>query len=143
MRMLKRTISMMLTIAMLCVCFSIPALAASAELRFSDPETTVGAEVTVSVSFTSESSIQSMGATLSFDTDMLRFVKGGNAKAEGGTIKITGAGDGMSTQIVQELTFQALAEGETKIEVVDSESTVLGIYLDIHCESGNCNKYKK
>lgn len=29
------------------------------------------------------------------------------------------------------------------IEVVDSESTVLGIYLDIHCESGNCNKYKK
>lgn len=28
------------------------------------------------------------------------------------------------------------------IEVVDSESTVLGIYLDIHCESGNCKKYK-
>lgn len=121
MKMLKRTISMMLTVAMLCACFSIPVFAASAELRFSDPDTTVGAEVKVTATFTSDSGVQSMEATLSFDTEMLRFVEGGNAQVSGGTITLTGAGDGMSTKITHELTFQALAEGTTKIEVVDSE----------------------
>lgn len=136
MKMLKRTISTMLMTVLLCACFSVSALAASAELRFSDPETTVGAEVTVTVSFTSDSSIQSMGATLSYDDTMLRFIEGGSAKASDGKITMTGAGDGMSTQIIQELTFQALQEGTTMIEVESSEGvTTSG--SDIYVTDGN------
>lgn len=121
MRKLKRTISTMLITVMLSACFSISAFAASAQLRFSDPQTTVGAEVTITATFSCDSSIESMSATLSYDPSMLRFVEGGNAQVNNGIIKYTGAGDGTSTKITHEFTFQALAEGTTKIEVEDSE----------------------
>lgn len=121
MRKLKRTISTMLITVMLCACFSISAFAASAELRFSDPQTTVGAEVKITATFSCDSSIESMSATLSYDPSMLRFVEGGNAQVSNGIIKYTGAGDGTSTKLTHEFTFQALAEGTTKIEVEDSE----------------------
>lgn len=132
MKKLKRVITTLLITTLLCSCFSMVAFAASAQFRFSDPSTTVGAEVEVTATFTSESSVQSMDATLTFDTNMLRFIEGGNARVEGGTITLSGAGDGMSTEISHTLKFQALAEGTTVIEVASSTGvTTSGTEIEV------------
>ena len=132
MKKLKRIITTLLITSLLCSCFSMVAFAASAQFRFSDPSTTVGAEVEVTAKFTSESSVQSMDATLTFDTSMLRFIEGGNARVEGGTRYLSGAGDGMSSEISHTLKFQALAEGTTVIEVASSSGvTTSGTEIDV------------
>lgn len=132
MKKIKRILSCFIITALLCSGISMTALAASAQLRFSDPSTTVGAEVEVTATFTSDESVQSMDATLTFDTTMLRFIEGGSAKAEGGTITLSGAGDGTSTQLNFTLKFQALAEGTTVIEIASSTGqTTYGDTIDV------------
>ena len=53
--------------------------AASAELRFTDPSTTVGAEVEVTAKFTAPVLMDSLEATLTYDSSKLRFVSGDSA----------------------------------------------------------------
>lgn len=120
MRRIKEIITVLAAVCVMCSCYPAIAYAASAELRFSDPSTTVGAEVEVTATFTASASVQSMDATLTYDSAMLRFVSGNHAQESGGTIQLSGAGDGMSQVLEFSMTFQALAEGTTKIEVSSS-----------------------
>lgn len=123
MKRLKRAIIALLAVCIMSAGFSIMASASSAQLRFSDPSTTVGAEVEITATFTGTTSVRSMDASLKYDTSMLRFVKGDLAQDNGGTITLTGAGDGMSQQLTYKLTFQALKEGTTKIEIASASAT--------------------
>ena len=60
MRRIKKIFVTFLAICMICPCLSVITEAATAELRFADPSTTVGAEVDVKTKLTSASSMQSM-----------------------------------------------------------------------------------
>ena len=68
MRRWKKVLSLLFIVCMLCPCVSMVAHAASAEVRFSDPSTTVGAEVEISVRVISSADIASLSMTLSYDS---------------------------------------------------------------------------
>ena len=130
MRRIKKALSSLILICILCPCISLLVHAASAELFFSDPSTTVGAEVEVKVKLTSSSELASLDATLTYDADMLRFISGDDATGGSGTITLAGVGEGTSIDFV--LNFQALKEGTANIEVSQSSGTdSAGSELDI------------
>ena len=121
MRKIKKILVTLLMICMICPCISVITEAATAELRFGDPSTTVGAEVEVKAKLSSASSLKSLDATLTYDTDSLKFISGDNATAENGQIKLSWSGSGTSTEF--NLKFQALQEGTAKVEVASAEGT--------------------
>lgn len=125
MRRIRKMTTVLLAVCMVCMFYPVDVYAASAELRFSDPSTTVGAEVEVTATFTASASIQSMSATLTYDTNMLRFIEGNHVQDNGGSLSVTGGGDGMADTVTVTMKFQALAEGTTKIEVASSSGTDL------------------
>ena len=53
----KKILSLLMIVCMLCPCAAMVAHAASAEVRFSDPSTTVGAEVEIAVKISSSDDI--------------------------------------------------------------------------------------
>ena len=116
MRRIKKIFVTFLAICMICPCLSVITEAATAELRFADPSTTVGAEVDVKTKLTSASSMQSMEATLTYDKSELKFISGDNATGKDGTIKISWTGSGTTAEF--NLKFQALKEGTSNIEVL-------------------------
>ena len=115
MRRIKKIFVTFLAICMICPCLSVITEAATAELGFADPSTTVGAEVDVKTKLTSASSMQSMEATLTYDKSELKFISGDNATGKDGTIKISWTGSGTTAEF--NLKFQALKEGTSNIEV--------------------------
>lgn len=119
MKKIKKLFGLLLISCMLCMNFSMMTYAATAELRFTDPETTVGAEVEVTATFTATYPVQGMDATLSYDTSKLRFVSGSQVTDNNGTLSITG-GDGTKVVTVT-MTFQALEEGTTVLSVTSSD----------------------
>ena len=107
--------------SIICMCMAVlmvPAVAhaAGAELRFSDPSTTVGATFEITAKLTSDGGIESSGATLTYDSSYLKFVSGDSASGGDGQIQLTGAGGGAS-EISWTLKFQALKEGTAKVEI--------------------------
>lgn len=115
MRKIKKLVVTFLAICLMCPGLSVITEAATAELRFADPSTTVGAEVEVKTKLSSVSSLQSMEATLTYDKSELKFISGDNATAKDGTIKISWTGTGTTAEF--NLKFQALKEGTSNIEV--------------------------
>lgn len=109
MRRIKNVFFSLLIACMLCAGISVTANAASGELRFTDPSTTVGAEVEVTGKLSSASIVKTLDATLTYDTEMLRFISGDYASGGKGTITIGGSGTGTSLEF--KLKFQALKEG--------------------------------
>ena len=116
MRKIKKLVVTFLAICLMCPGLSVITEAATAELRFADPSTTVGAEVEVKTKLSSVSSLQSMEATLTYDKSELKFISGDNATAKDGTIKISWTGTGTTAEF--NLKFQALKEGTSNIEVI-------------------------
>lgn len=130
MRRWKKILSMLVMVFMLCPCVSMIVYAASAEVRFSDPSTTVGSEVDVSVRVTSSADIVSLNLTLAYDTDKLRFISGDSATGGGGTITMNCTGESIENGYT--LKFQALAEGTGKVTISQSSGTdISGSGLDI------------
>ena len=130
MRRVKKILSLLVMVCMLCPCVSTIAYASSAEVRFSDPSTTVGAEVEISVRVISSADIVSLSMTLLYDTDMLRFISGDNATGGGGTITMNCNGDSIEDGYV--LKFQALAEGTGNVTIAEASGTdISGSGLDI------------
>lgn len=134
MKKIKKLFVILLMVCMLCPSYSMISYAAAAELRFTDPSTTVGAEVEVTAKMSSSATLNTVEATLSYDPEMLKFISGDNATGGDGTINL--AGNGESTTIEFILKFQALKEGTTNIEVeradgIDSS----GVALQITCGS--------
>lgn len=119
MRKLKKAMVAFLMMCMLWPATGNVANAASAELRFSDPTTTVGAEVEVTVKMTSSAKINTVEAKFTYDESMLRFISGDDATGGNGTITLNGSGGSTSLEYV--LKFQALQEGTTKITVSNSQ----------------------
>ena len=130
MRKIKKILVALLMICMICPCISVITEAATAELRFADPSTNVGAEVEVKAKLSSASTLKSLDATLTYDTDSLKFISGDNATEDNGQIKLSWSGSGTSTEF--NLKFQALQEGTAKVEVASAEGTSSdGSALDI------------
>ena len=121
MRKIKKLVVTFLAICLMCPGLSVITEAATAELRFADPSTTVGAEVEVKTKLSSVSSLQSMEATLTYDKSELKFISGDNATAKDGTIKISWTGTGTTAEF--NLKFQALKEGTSDIEVSSATGT--------------------
>ena len=121
MRRIKKALAAFAVVCMLSPCISMIVHAASAELRFTDPSTTVGAEVEVTAKLTSSSNLQSLDATLTYDSSMLKFISGDSVSGGDGTLNISGSGSG--TTLEYKITFQALAEGTAKVEVSDASGT--------------------
>lgn len=130
MRRWKKVLSLLFIVCMLCPCVSMVAHAASAEVRFSDPSTTVGAEVEISVRVISSDDIASLSMTLSYDTDMLRFISGDDATGGSGTITMNCTGESIEDGYT--LKFQALAEGTGNVTISESSGTdISGAGVDI------------
>lgn len=130
MRRWKKILSMLVIVCMLCPCVSMIVHAASAEVRFSDPSTTVGAEVEVAIRVTSSADIVSLNLTLAYDTDKLRFISGDSATGGSGTITMNCTGESIEDGFT--LKFQALAEGTGKVTISQSSGTdTSGSGLDI------------
>lgn len=121
MRRIQKAFFSLFMVCMLCAAMPVAVSAASAELRFTDPSTTVGAEVEVTGRLSSASNVKTLDATLTYDTDMLRFISGDYASGGNGTITI--AGSGASASIEFNLKFQALKEGTANVEVSQSSGT--------------------
>ncbi len=98
---------------------------AYAELRFTDPSTAVGEEVEVVATFTGSEAVRSVEASLTYDTDSLRFIEGTQASESEGTIQLSGIGDGTSAQMTFSMKFQALQEGTTRIEIASASGQTL------------------
>lgn len=130
MRKIRKLVVTFLTICLMCSCLSVITEAATAELRFADPSTTVGAEVDVKTKLSSTSSMKSMEATLTYDKSELKFISGDNATASDGRITISWTGTGTTAEF--NLKFQALKEGTAKVEVANAAGTATdGTTLDI------------
>ena len=130
MRRWKKILSMLVMVCMLCPCVSMIVHAASAEVRFSDPSTTVGAEVDVNIRVSSSAEIVSLNLTLAYDTDKLRFISGDSATGGSGTITMNCTGENIEDGLT--LKFQALAEGTGKVTISQSSGTDMdGSELDI------------
>lgn len=130
MRRIKKLVVTFLAICLMCPCLSVITEAATAELRFADPSTTVGAEVDVKTKLSSVSSLQSMEATLTYDKSELKFISGDNATAKDGTITISWTGSGTSAEF--NLKFQALKEGTANVTVSSATGTAAdGTALEI------------
>ena len=122
MKVMKRLTAFLASVCM-AVCF-IPIVthAANGQLRFSDPETTVGAKFEVTAKLSADDWIASGNAVLDYDTDYLRFVSGEGVTESGGQLTLAGTADS-SMEINWTITFQALAEGNTKIEILTATGT--------------------
>lgn len=116
MKKLKKALVLMICASMTFMMCGIVSFATDGELRFSDPSTTVGATVEVTARLSADDSLGSVSATLSYDSQYLRFVSGDMASDSGGQIQLTGDGGG-STEVNWTLQFQALAEGTTQITI--------------------------
>lgn len=131
MRSFKKLLAVLAMVCMLTTGFSMITYAAEGELRFTDPSTTVGAEVEVTAVFTAPVLMDQLEATLTYDPAMLKFVSGDSATGGNGTVTISGDG-GSATEASFTLTFQALAEGDASIEVSSSSGVdAVGDPLDL------------
>ena len=131
MRTLRRILAALAVVCMFVPCISMVSHAASGELRFTDPSTTVGAEVEVTAKFTAPVLIDTVEATLTYDSSMLKFISGDSATGGDGTVTISGDG-GSSTEASFNLTFQALKEGTANIQVSQSSGVdAVGDALDL------------
>lgn len=116
MKRLKKTLALMLCTVMTVMMCGVVSFAAGGQLRFSDPSTTVGATVEITAKLSADDSLGAASATLSYDSQYLKFVSGDGATDKGGQIELTGDGGG-STEMSWTLQFQALAEGTTQITI--------------------------
>lgn len=125
MKRLRKIFALMICVSTVFMMCGIVSFAASGELRFSDPSTTVGANVDVTARLSADEGVGSVNATLSYDSQYLRFVGGNGAVDTGGQIQLTGDGGG-SSEVNWTLQFQALAEGSTQITIVSAAASASG-----------------
>ena len=121
---------LMKKMAALFVCLSIAVLAipavsyaASAELRFSDPATTLGATFEVTAKLSADESVDTVSATLTYDANSLRFISGDGASGGNGQIELTGQGSGSTSEMNWTMQFQAIAEGTASIQISSVNGT--------------------
>lgn len=128
MKMMKRFLTFLLAIMLVCPCFSNSVYAADGLAFFTDLSTKVGDDFTITGTVADKSSNQAVigdvKVELTYDTEYMRFVEGdAGVTANNGVITYVGSGDGVSDRVTFEMTFQALKEGEVQMNQTSATVT--------------------
>lgn len=120
MKMIKKLATVLLAVMLICPCFSSAVLAEDGVAFFTDLETKVGDNFTITGLVVDKSPNKILGdvsVELKYDTEYMRFVEGDEGVvADNGVITYTGSGDGTSDRLEFDMTFQALKEGEIQMD---------------------------
>ncbi len=113
---------------------SISALAATAQISFSDPTVTLGSEVNVTMKVKStDGNLSRADITLNYDTTALQFISGTDADGGAGSVRVHGASNGAGTGTLEyNLKFNTLSPGQGSIsigtqEVYDTDESIVEI----------------
>ncbi len=113
------------------VLMSLQALAATAQISFSDPSVTVGSEVNVTMKVSStDGTLSRADITLGYDSSLLEFISGTDAEGGAGTVRVKGATNGADTGTLEyNLKFKTLSAGTASVkisnfEVYDSDEAI-------------------
>lgn len=118
MKIIKKIAGLFLVVCLAVPFFSLTAFAAEGVLMFSDPTAKAGETVEVTVKIQSGGAAIGDGkATVTYDKEALEFISGTNASGGDGTLELSAAGNGTETELVYQLQFKALKEGETTLQV--------------------------
>lgn len=112
-------LSFVMCVMILCIA-DLNVYAAEGKISFSDPQTTVGEEVSVNVKTEISDSVKigEVWLKLTYDSSALEFVSADCGKLEGGAIVITQPIDNPSSDVcTYTLKFKALKSGSTTIDV--------------------------
>ena len=120
MKMMKKLATLLLAICLVFPCFATTVEAAEGVTFFTDLETKVGEKFIIDANVVVKGGVLGEATVkLSYDTEYIRFMNGEGVKDDGnGHLTIETEGDGRSDRSVVKLEFQALKEGQTKINQV-------------------------
>ncbi len=124
MKMMKKFTTLVLTICLLTLCFSMLVFAADGKIMFTDPQTKTGETIEIKgVVQKASGTLGKIEISMKYDTDMLKFISGdGVTETESGKLSYKGdATNETGTRKEFKFSFTALKEGTTKIEITDSE----------------------
>lgn len=126
MKMLKKIATTLLIACMIVTCVPVVVQAADGRIKFSDPKTEAGVDfkVTIEAKSASGSAVGSLKVSMSFDSSKIQFKSGNDVTADGDTLVYETTGDGSSDTVSTEVTFTALKQGTTKIEITGYEATL-------------------
>lgn len=117
MKIMRRIGAVLLALCFCVPCIRMTAYAADGSIAFSDPSTAVGEMVEIKcVVRSSVGNLGNVEINLNYDSSALRFDSGEGVTA-GGDGSLTCSSAGGSSEIEFYMTFQALAEGSTKVTV--------------------------
>ncbi len=152
MKFTKKIATILLSVSLIIPCFSMIALAADGVIFFSDLETNVGDEFTITGTLVvRDDVIGDASIQMSYDPSYMRFEEGDGVNADSeGNLTFTGTGDGSSDRIEFTMKFQALQEGSTRLEqgtatVTDSWGATVACeegYADVTIGAGDPSKIK-
>ena len=142
MKFTKKIATILLSVCLIVPCFSVMALAANGVIFFSDLETSVGDEFTITgTAVVSGDVIGDATIHMTYDPSYMRFEEGDGVNADtDGNLTFKGSGDGSSDRIEFTMKFQALQEGSTRLEqgdatVTDSDMRMLRSEQEIRARS--------
>lgn len=137
MKILKRIATMLLTVSLLVPCFATISMAADGIVFFTDLETKVGDTLTITGTVVARNDmIGDARVEMTYDTTYLRFIEGdGVSESESGKLVFSGSGDGSSDRLEYNMQFQALLEGNTRVEQ-GSTSVTNQNGETVDCETG-------
>ena len=117
MKFTKKIATILLSVCLIVPCFSVMALAANGVIFFSDLETSVGDEFTITgTAVVSGDVIGDATIHMTYDPSYMRFEEGDGVNADtDGNLTFKGSGDGSSDRIEFTMKFQALQEGSTSL----------------------------
>ena len=152
MKFTKKIATILLSVCLIVSCFSVMALAANGVIFFSDLETSVGDEFTITgTAVVSGDVIGDATIHMTYDPSYMRFEEGDGVNADtDGNLTFRGSGDGSSDRIEFTMKFQALQEGSTRLEqgdatVTDSAGSSVACeegYADVTIGAGDPSKIK-
>ena len=118
MKKMKKILTLLLTVCLLLPCFSTVSQAASGVIFFDDLSTTVGATFTIKGTVVTRNDVLgSATVQMTYDAEYLRFISGdGVTKNSAGSLTYSGSGNGSSDRVEFTMTFQALKEGNTRMD---------------------------
>ena len=119
MKLSKKIAALILAVTMLVPFAGMNADAADGTLMFSDPETKVGENVSVTMLIQSPGgAIGDVDVTMSYDPTQLEFVNGNEVSSDGnGTLTYSHKGTGTESELRTEIEFRALKQGDANISV--------------------------
>lgn len=126
MKIMKRLAAALLAAILVCPCFSNLVFAQDGLAFFTDLETSVGEEFTVTGTVVDKTTgvLGEVTVEIKYDPEYMTFVDGDDGvKGKDGVVTFTGSGDGSSDRLTFDMTFQALKEGDTQLDQISADVT--------------------